>query len=104
MIKIAFCDDDISVLNEISVLLDKYRVEHNLDMEYVAFHSPFDLLAEIEQGARYDVLFLDVLMPGEFKDRTVVPSLGDPHSLTRGEAQQIALHVVRFILKLKKQA
>ena len=46
---------------------------------------------------------VDVLMPGEFRDRTVIPSLKDPEGLTRGEAQQIALHVVRFILKLKKK-
>ena len=46
---------------------------------------------------------VDVLMPGEFKDRTVIPSLKDPDGLTRGEAQQIALRVVRFILNLKKK-
>jgi len=65
MIKIAFCDDDISALNELRVLLDKYRVERNQDINYTAFHSPLDLMAEIERGVRYDVLFLDVLMPGE---------------------------------------
>ncbi len=29
------------------------------------FHSPLDLLAEIEKGTRYDILFLDVIMPAE---------------------------------------
>lgn len=29
------------------------------------FHSPLDLIAEIERGIRFDILFLDVLMPGE---------------------------------------
>lgn len=65
MIKIAFCDDDVSVLNQISVLLDRYRVERNREIEYVAFHSPLDLLAEVEKGMRQDVIFLDVIMPGE---------------------------------------
>lgn len=65
MIKVAFCDDEIAVLNEGSIMLDKYRVERNLEIDYVAFQSPFDLLAEIERGTRFDVLFLDVLMPGE---------------------------------------
>lgn len=65
MIKVAFCDDDLSVLNEISVLLDKYRVERNQEMVYTAFQSPLELLAEIEKGMRVDILFLDVLMPGE---------------------------------------
>ncbi|MBQ9120157.1 MAG: response regulator transcription factor [Lachnospiraceae bacterium] len=65
MIKVAFCDDDLSVLNEISGLLDQYRVEHNRDIAYSAFHSPLELLAEIEKGMRVDILFLDVIMPGE---------------------------------------
>lgn len=65
MIKIAFCDDELSVLNEISVLLDQYRVERNQEIKYTAFHSPLDLLAVIERGTRFDILFLDVLMPGE---------------------------------------
>ena len=65
MLKIAFCDDDLSVLNEISVLLDKYRVDRNKEITYAAFQSPLELLAEIEKGMRLDVLFLDVIMPGE---------------------------------------
>ena len=64
MIKVAFCDDDLSILSEISVLLDQYRVEKNLEITYAAFHSPLDLLAEIDKGMRLDVLFLDVVMPG----------------------------------------
>ena len=65
MVRIAFCDDDISVLNELRVLLDRYRVGRNCEVDYVIFNSPLNLLAEIERGVRYDILFLDVLMPGE---------------------------------------
>ena len=65
MTKVAFCDDDLSILNEINVLLDKYRVERNRDIRYAAFQSPLELLAEIEKGMRFDILFLDVIMPGE---------------------------------------
>lgn len=65
MIKVAFCDDDLSVLNELSVLVDKYRVERNQDISYAAFHSPLELLAEVERGTRLDIIFLDVLMPGQ---------------------------------------
>ena len=65
MIKIAFCDDELSVLNQLRVLLDQYRVDRNLEIEYTAFQSPLELLAQIERGARFDILFLDVLMPGE---------------------------------------
>lgn len=65
MIKIAFCDDDLSMLNEFNALLDQYRVERNRDIVSVAFQSPLELLVHIEKGMRFDVLFLDVIMPGE---------------------------------------
>ncbi len=65
MIRIAFCDDELSVLNELRILLDRYRVERNQEIEYTAFQSPLELISEIEKGARYDILFLDVLMPGQ---------------------------------------
>ena len=62
MIKVAFCDDDLSVLKELSVLMDRYRVERNQDITYAAFHSPLELLSEVERGTRLDIIFLDVLM------------------------------------------
>ena len=64
MIKLAYCDDDLTILNDLGVLLDKYRVERNRDILYTAFHSPLELIAEIERGSRYDILILDVVMPG----------------------------------------
>ena len=65
MIKIAFCDDDLEVLHQMNELLDRYRVERNEDITYAAFQSPFELLTEIEKGIRPDILFLDVVMPGQ---------------------------------------
>lgn len=65
MIKIAFCDDDISTLNELNVLLDQYRVGRNRDITYAAFQSPLELLSDIEKGLRFDILFLDIFLPGE---------------------------------------
>lgn len=65
MIKIAFCDDDMEVLHQMNELLDRYRVERNEDITYAAFQSPFELLMEIEKGIRPDILFLDVVMPGQ---------------------------------------
>ena len=65
MIKIAFCDDDMEVLHQINELLDRYRVERNEDITYAAFQSPFELLTEIEKGISPDILFLDVVMPGQ---------------------------------------
>lgn len=65
MVKVAFCDDDHSSLNHLQVLLDRYRLRSGREIAHTAFRSPLDLLAEIERGTRYDVLFMDVLMPGE---------------------------------------
>lgn len=65
MIRLAFCDDDKSVIDELERLLERYRAERGYEIECTAFQNPLDLLAEVERGARFDVLFLDVLMPGE---------------------------------------
>ena len=65
MIKIAFCDDDLSVLRELGALMDKYRVERNQDIIYASFNSPLELLTEVERGTRLDIIFLDVLMPAQ---------------------------------------
>lgn len=64
MINAAFCDDDSGVLNELRKFLDRYREERNQEIIHTAFCSPVELLAEMEQGARFDILFLDILMPG----------------------------------------
>ncbi len=65
MIKIAFCNDEMEVLHQMNELLDRYQVERNEDITYAAFQSPFELLTEIEKGIRPDILFLDVVMPGQ---------------------------------------
>ncbi len=64
MIKVAFCDDDISVLDEIRGLFDQYCVKRKQEVARTAFHSFLELMAAIERGARFDILFLDVIMPG----------------------------------------
>ena len=65
MLQLAFCDDDLSELQTIQTLLDRYRVARNQEIRYTAFQNAWDLLAEVERGTRYDVLLLDVLMPGQ---------------------------------------
>ena len=65
MLKIAFCDDDLEILKELGILLDKYKTERDEDLTYTVFQSPLELLAAIEKGFSFDILFLDILMPGE---------------------------------------
>ena len=65
MKKIAFCDDDISILQELQTLFDQYRADRDEDLDCAMFHSPLELLHVMECKTRFDILFLDVLMPGE---------------------------------------
>lgn len=65
MVKVAFCDDDISALNEMQGFLDRYCGVRGWEINRTAFRSPMELMDEVERGARFDVLFLDILMPGQ---------------------------------------
>lgn len=60
--KIAICDDELSVLTELNRLLGEYCAEYEREVEWEAFQSPLELLVGMEQSGRYDVLFLDILM------------------------------------------
>ena len=48
MLKIAFCDDDLEILKELGILLDKYKTERDEDLTCTVFQSPLELLAAIE--------------------------------------------------------
>ncbi len=65
MIKIAFCDDDVTVVQQMSVLMECYREKKSCELEYAAYHSPLELMASIEKGFQPDILFLDIMMPGQ---------------------------------------
>lgn len=65
MVRVAFCDDDVSALRELQGFLERYRRERGREMSGAAFCSPLELLAEVERGKRFDILFLDILMPGQ---------------------------------------
>ena len=63
IIRVAICDDDPSVLQELREFLERYRGKQ--DLTYTDFCSPLELLAGIERGEQFDILFLDILMPGQ---------------------------------------
>lgn len=60
---IAVCDDDSQDLLQIASLLESYRHNRKADLFYTSFQNAIDLLASID-GKEYDLLLLDVLMPG----------------------------------------
>lgn len=64
MTKVAFCDDDSAVLRELRLLLEQYCADRDEELDCAMFHSPLELIRSMERGAGFDILFLDVLMPG----------------------------------------
>lgn len=65
MIKAAFCDDDLTELEKMGTLVQKYCETRGQEIVYVMFRSPLEALEEIERGMHWDVLFLDIIMPGQ---------------------------------------
>lgn len=63
--RIGFCDDDSSVLGEFVRFLNEYTSRCDQEITWSAFSSPLELMAAVDRGERYDVLFLDIIMPGE---------------------------------------
>jgi len=65
MIKLAICDDNIEDLSNISAIINDYRDLHmgKNKIEYSIYNSAFDLITAMERGLKYDLIFLDILMP-----------------------------------------
>ena len=61
--KIAICEDDTTQQNILTAALDSYRTPAGEHVQYDVYHNGLDLLASINTH-RYDVLLLDILMPG----------------------------------------
>ena len=63
MLRIAICDDDLQELTRITNILEIYRIKNNTILTYKLFQNGLDLLEAIS-GGEYDILLLDILMPG----------------------------------------
>lgn len=64
MIKIAVCDDEPEVLDELLTLLNRYRASRNTELIIESFQSPLDMLNAVEHSYGFDAIILDILMPG----------------------------------------
>jgi len=60
---IAICDDNIDELSRITILLEDYRLEIDGSVTYETFTSALELM-ETMNSRRFDLLLLDILMPG----------------------------------------
>lgn len=65
MIKIAVCDDNREELNKISHTLDIYRNEKNPYITTQLYGNGFSLIDALESGINFDIVILDIIMPGE---------------------------------------
>ncbi len=63
MIRIAICDDDIHELAIMTSLMELYSRNKKISFTYRVFQSGTELLEELHPGT-YDILLLDILMPG----------------------------------------
>lgn len=63
--KIAICDDDLIQLAKVKANMEQYALSHEEQSFHIeCFSNPFDLLQNLEINASYDILLLDICMPG----------------------------------------
>lgn len=62
--KVAVCDDEENELSHIASLIKKYNAEHKIELKTDVFSSSRELLSTYNTAGQYDIVFLDVEMPG----------------------------------------
>jgi len=61
--KIAICDDESIELSRLRSLLYKYKLAKSVDFSIFTFQSSVELISNIQNGVRFNILFLDIIMP-----------------------------------------
>lgn len=59
--KIAICDDNLNIVDEVKTLLDEYALSKNLSLDISTFNNG---QAVLESDERFNIAILDVEMPG----------------------------------------
>lgn len=63
MLRIAVCDDDNAELSHVTTLLKQYQARNRLAARIDVFSNAMDLMDAL-RGVNYQLLLLDILMPG----------------------------------------
>lgn len=63
MVKVAICDDEISIGSELEYELIDIFTQHNIDFEIDIFFTSKELNNKMESGYFYDLIFLDIEFP-----------------------------------------
>lgn len=65
MISVALCDDEAQQLERAKSLLSQYASEHiQYEIKSQSFSAPLELLSFVSENGGFDILLLDVYMPG----------------------------------------
>ena len=64
MLRIAICDDEETIRNYISGMVSSWTMSRGVDHEIRSFSSAESFLFEYEGNPTYDILLLDIEMPG----------------------------------------
>lgn len=65
MIEIAICDDDVTITGKMDGFFCDYAKKNGVRIETEVFWDGNTLLNEINNGKRYDIIFLDIEMKNE---------------------------------------
>ncbi len=96
--RIAICDDEAVYRMAISEAVEHWRKVHNIDTILVQqYHSSEDLLEDIENNQRFDVLFLDIQIPNEMCGIELAKRIRE-----YDECVQIVFFTVNSVLKMPK--
>ena len=60
MLRIALCDDEQKILNDVSLYIKGYAEKTGCNIESICFSTAPSLISAIEDGASFDVFILDV--------------------------------------------
>ena len=65
MVKVAICDDDESVIQNMENILEEYAHEHEIKLEFGMFYNGEHFAQYMNKnGDRFDIIFLDIEMKG----------------------------------------
>lgn len=63
MYKIAVCDDDEIIIQNLYKLCQKYEDIHNTKLVLAEYMNPNKLIFDLEDGKQFDIFFVDIEMP-----------------------------------------
>ena len=63
MISCAICDDNVIMTETVKLLVNNYSIQHTIPILSLCYTHAQKLLDDINRGKKFDIYFLDILMP-----------------------------------------